>query len=529
MGSSTRPLLYLIGRLIAGRLRTMRKHPSQTVFIVLVIALISVVLILSSRDSGGNIGWIDERSRGAILTGICLMFSYLSVRTGLKNGSTFYRLADVHLVFPSPISHRNVLLYGFTRQLGIGLLVLLWVVFQTANLRRIFAVTGIGFLPFAAGAFLITCYMPVVSMLIYGRLLKKASRRVWLQRSLNGAALVIGVIFAATIIITADPTKALHITFDHPAVKFIPVIGWIRTLMTSAYLGFSTYTWISLCLSVLGLALLVWHILRSDLDFYEDVLLGTEKREATIKSKKKGQSPFHTHSGKVRKIASYYKGRGASALFFRHLLEYRKTGFFLFDKSTLLVTFIALVAGYLLRGNPNGTYFLLYISLYLLLFLSFAGKWDQELSKPYIFLIPARPMAKIWYATAAVHVKHLLEGLVLFLLAGWYFGVPVISRILLALCYVTFGSVYLYTGILFYRWIGRLGETILMRVVVFILILSVAAPAITLLVYGGIEYAERPPMQWLCMAGVVTYGGIIAFVAMLLGRKLFTNLDHAAI
>jgi hypothetical protein len=529
MANATRPLTYLLTRLVAGRLRAMKKHPSQIIFITIVVALFATILILSSGDTDRKIGWVDEPTRGAIITVICLVFSYLSVRTGLKNGSTFYRLADVNLVFPSPVSQRNVLLYGFARQLGIGVLVLVWLGLQTINLQGLFAITGNGFIPFAAGAFLLTCYMPVVSMLIYGSVLRNPSRRVWLKRGLSGAVTSVAVLAIIAVVLTADPTRAFYIVFDHQIIPYIPVIGWIRTLMTAAYLGWSVYTWVSLSLSAVGLLLLVWYMLRSDLDFYEDVLLVTEKKETAIRQKKKGQSPFHTHTGKVRKIKSFYRGYGASALFYRQLLEYRKTGYFLFGKSTLLVAPIALVASYLLRNEPMGIYYLLYISLYVLFFLSLAGKWDQELTKPYIFLIPARPLVKILYATAAVHVKHLIEGLILFFLAGWYFDVPLISRFLFAFCYVGFGGLYLYTGILFHRWIGRLSDTILMRVVVFILILTVASPAITLLIYSGIRFADSPYMQWLFLAGVALYSVIIAFLSMISGRRLFTNMDHTAV
>jgi hypothetical protein len=386
MEKAARPLLYLIGRLIVGRLRVIRKHPSQIVFIAIVFFFLAAMLFISSRDTKTNIGWVDEPTRGAILAFICILLSYLCVRTGLKNGSTFYRLADVNLVFPSPLTYKSVLLYGFARQLGIGFLVLLWLGFQIVNLKGLFAISGTGLIPFSAGAFLLTCYMPVVSMIIYGRLLRNPGRRVWLKRGLNAAIAVFTILILAALFITEDPVRTFHLIFNHPVIRYIPVIGWLRTLMTSAYLGWNIYSWVSLSLSIAGLFLLLWYMLRSDLDFYEDVLLVTEKKETAIKQKKKGQSPFHTHSGKVRKIKSLYKGYGASALFYRHVLEYRKTGFLLFDKSTIFIGLIALVAGYLLKENPMGIYYLLYISLYILFFLSFAGKWDQELLRPYIFL-----------------------------------------------------------------------------------------------------------------------------------------------
>ncbi|MBT3274593.1 MAG: hypothetical protein HN368_15660, partial [Spirochaetales bacterium] len=209
--------------------------------------------------------------------------------------------------------------------------------------------------------------------------------------------------------------------------------------------------------------------------------------------------------------------------------EYRKTGILLFDKSTLIVGLVALVAGYLLRDIPTGIFYLLYLSLYILFFLSIAGKWDQELLKPYIFLLPARPIVKIWYATAAVHLKHLFEGLLLFFIAGWYFKLHIITCFLLAFCFTGFGSLYVYTGILFHKFIGKLSDTIIMRVVIFFLILFITSPAITLLIITNVEFADSQNMQWLFMTAVVAYSALISFLALLLGRNLFTNMDKAAV
>lgn len=523
------PLSFLLGRLIVGRLRVMRKHPSQIVFLVILVLFLSVVLFAASRDTDRTIGWVDEPTRGAILTLICGVFAYVSVRTGLKQGSTFYRLADVNIVFPSPVSRRRVLLYGFARQLGISALILLWLVFQTTNLQWVFGITGYGFVPFVVGAFLIVCYQPVVSMLIYGRLARHPSHRVWWVRGANLVVFAVAVLFTAMVVRTADPMQAFRTVFNHQIVRYIPVIGWVRTLLCASYLGWDTYVWVSLALSVSGLLMLVWYMLRVDLDFYEDVLLVTEKRETAIKRKKEGRSPFQTDTQKSRKAASYYRGYGPSALFYRHLLEYRKVGFFLFDRSTLIVILFAVVAAYFLRDVQAGMYYLLYVSLYLLFLLSIEGKWDQELRRPFIFLMPGRPLAKIWHATTAVHLKHLADGLILFMIAGWYFGVPIVLRVLFALCYVGFGGLYLYTTILFYRWIGRLSETTVMRIVVFMLILAVSTPALTLLVYSNIRYPANLYMQQLFLSGVVLYSMVIAFMSMVLGRRLFTDMDHTAL
>jgi len=65
-----------------------------------------------------------------------------------------------------------------------------------------------------------------------------------------------------------------------------------------------------------------------------------------------------------------------------------------------------------------------------------------------------------------------------------------------------------------------------MRVVIFLLIAVIVSPAVTFLIMGAVKYPDTPLLQWALMSAVVLYCILISFIAMLLGRKVFTEMTN---
>lgn len=516
---------YLISRLILGKIREIKKHPIQFIFLLIILLLFVTVIILSYLDRDQRGGWVDINARGSIITTIILVLTYLTLNKGLKHGTTFYRMADVNMLFTSPQSQRDNLMFGFLKQFGISLLVILWLFFQYANLRGVFGISGIGFLYFHIGVFLSVLYLPVSSMLMYRFLYEREGLKRFINLSLNIMLGIMAIGLVLWIIITEDISGIIYRVFNNPIIKYIPILGWIKTIMESSYLGLSTYTVISLILSSVTLILMVMSLYHSDFDFYEDVLLTTELRERNIELKRQGMSPI-IEQKLFKHVKRIYFGKGASALLFRQLLEYRKTGIFLLDRSTLIVTLLAVFMGYLLKNNPMGLYYLLYISIYVLFFFTIFNKWDKEIALPYIYLIPASPFSKIWYATCAGHIKNLINGLLLFLIAGQIFNIHILTRVLLAFCYVSFGGIYIYGGIIFQRFLGQVTSIILSRFLVFMTLLILISPGLVAIIYVTITYPQYTTLLWLTLTAVTLYGGLITLIGMLLGIPLLSSVEN---
>ena len=124
--------------------------------------------------------------------------------------------------------------------------------------------------------------------------------------------------------------------------------------------------------------------------------MATNYKEEIIKSKKSGTKKVNFVNNKLRKPRYINIGRGASAIFYRQLLEYRKSVTPFVDKRTFIMLGIGIAAPYLFPGSSINT--VLYISIYFLFFATLQGKWGQELSKPYIYLIPSiyKALEKCW-------------------------------------------------------------------------------------------------------------------------------------
>lgn len=520
-----RPHFYLINRLFFGKIREIKRHPIQFAFLMVILLLFIFVIIVSYMDRDQEGGWVGIDARGSIITIIILVLTYLTLNKGLKHGTTFYRMADVNLLFTAPISQRKNLVFGFLKQFGISILVILWLFFQYANLKGVFGISGVGFIYFHTGVFLSVLYLPVSSMIIYRFLYNRDRLKNIINVSINIVFSIFGIGLVLWIIISNDVTGVIYSVFNNSSIRYIPIIGWIKTIMESSYLGYSTYTVISFILSITTLVILVFKLYFSNFDFYEDVLLTTELRERNIELKKQGMSPV-IEQKILKHVKHIYFGKGASTLLFRQLFEYRKTGIFLLDRSTLMVIILAVFMGYLLKNNPLGLYFILYISLYLLFFFTIFNKWDKELALPFIYLIPDNPLKKIWYATCAAHIKNLINGLILFFISGQILEIDILTRILLALSYVSFGGIYIYGGIIFQRFLGQITSIILSRFLVFMTLLFLVSPGLIAIIYVTTRYSDNIPLLWLTLSGVTLYGGVIGLLGMLLGKPLLFSIEN---
>ena len=104
-----------------------------------------------------------------------LYFSYLTI--GMEKGSTYFRMADVNLVFTAPIEPRSILVYGFIKQIG-GIVVLLFLTFcQIPNLRNNFEFQPYGVWMILAAVVLFALAYPLISMLLYSWISKDNKRK----------------------------------------------------------------------------------------------------------------------------------------------------------------------------------------------------------------------------------------------------------------------------------------------------------------------------------------------------------------
>src|SRR5699024_1237953 len=102
------------------------------------------VLGKSDIEVGEVESFADIRLLYSILVAFVALVSYSSVSSGLSKGSTLFNMADVGMLFPSPVSSIKILFYGLIKQMGTTLIASIFILFQLGNLKVNFDIDNKG-------------------------------------------------------------------------------------------------------------------------------------------------------------------------------------------------------------------------------------------------------------------------------------------------------------------------------------------------------------------------------------------------
>ncbi|MBC8062199.1 MAG: putative ABC exporter domain-containing protein [Clostridiaceae bacterium] len=518
-----KPLFYILRKMLKNYVKDLKKKPGTLILYIFLVLMMVAVIVSSILMPQGNLfnGSID--TYGAIVSGILLAVIYLGIKQGIVSGSSFFRFADVNLVFTAPISSTKVLVYGFIKQLSSTLFFVFFLVFQIPNLRNFLPITKLGILIILLSTFLLIFTMSIIGLVTYSITSKSKKRRVLSEKLLNIIFAGFGILLLYNIYKFKDFSKGVMNVLNSEILYYIPFIGWFKRVLMAAVLGLSPTFYINLLLCLAFIGLMIFTMYKLNADYYEDVLDATERNEELIKLKKSGKGNINFNKKKFRKLKSGEMGNGANAIFYRQLLEYRKSGIPFVDKITLIMLIIGIGSKYIFPEASMST--VLYFSIYMLFFFSFQGKWGQELSKPYIYLIPYSSASKLFFATIADILKNTVDAIVLFTVTGIMFKCNPIIIASSILAYVSFGSIYIYGDVLSRKLFGGTHsknlEVFIKMGITFLIILPGLIPSIIIMVISK----DNMTMQYLSYAILIIYNVLASGIILLLSKGILETLE----
>ncbi len=470
-------LLYIIKRTLVNTIKKIVKRPLVLIGYILGILFIVFILILSFLDSSSNSYGSYDLFFSLIVTAL-FIYAYFTLKKGIDNGSSFFRLADVNIAFTSPIKSNNILVYGFLKQLTQILFFSVLALMQVPNLRRFFSISQSGVLIILIGFILYMLTLPIISMIIYSYTSKKLKRRKVAKVILNllFLAVLINVVFS--IIREQTLLEGFTMAMSTKFISYLPIIGWNGQIIAYAISGITPSFYVFLGLSIGSIFLLIIWLYRMEKDYYEDALVSTEFKESVISSKAKNGFFVIGSTTKIKSVSFNFTKSGAATIFQRSFLELRKTGMLFFDKvSIMIIVFVIVVRVAFYEGT---ILFVLLISVYILLLSSVNGRFTQELSKHYIYLIPAHNTTKLIAVTAMANLKNLFDGLILFIVAGFLYKESIPLVILCGLTYASFGAIYLYGEVLARKLFGAVHANALKVFLKLLLTIFILTPGIIL-------------------------------------------------
>ena len=462
---------YLYRRIICNRAKKALHRPITYFYVILIIFYI-IFVPLSLRNLADDFGITSPEGMAAVLTGLAFWTIPSTLTAFARRKGLVYRNCDVHFLFPSPLSPKQVLLYAHLKTI------------LTKLFLTTFAVACGGFVFRAAGwqlalyAFFSLGMQNILEaglmLIIYGSERMGDKQRkiiVFIAYGLVGMLVFMGV---HTLFVEGFSRDSVVGFLHSDMVQMVPFVGWYAAVAHLIFVGPSTVNLVGTALYIFVLAAVVIGAVRLKCTgmFYEDAIKFADDYEEAIASKRRGEIKSIRRPGRrqqIRRKASVsWQGRGARALFDRQLLEFKKSRYFIFDMHSFAALLVGVVLPVWLRSTHamefigETEYFIFPgVSAYVIFLFSAAqGKWFKELSSPYTFLIPDTSFRKLFYATAMQHVQNFVNGCLITLPAAFLLKFPPAIAALCILAYLAVAGNKIYACAVAQAAIGdTLGRT----------------------------------------------------------------------
>jgi hypothetical protein len=352
-------------------------------------------------DAAGEVDVAMQNVIGGI-TVLALFFFLFQLYRATKKNITFFKMADVNLLFTAPVKPENLLLYYMGRSILPALGgSLIFLVYSGGQLARDFDLDFLGAFFLVMGFALFFFLIFPLRFLIY-----TLNTRFDILDSLRVAIVVIGVVLAALVLLPGFRApvfyEGMFAWISSPWFDLFPVVGWSRGMMSYFVTGNWLLSLSYLLLYGLSYFAVVKLVIQYAGHYYEDVLDSTQSNEDRLE-KAKGkkevtEDAYSLNSSKQLALPEF--GVGAKAIYWRNYVQSSRQDFHpLFGLYSIGMAVIGIVLA-VLSPFDWFSHRVLYGYLILLLFFYFMAGIGRanigDLKKPWFILIPASWSAKFW-------------------------------------------------------------------------------------------------------------------------------------
>jgi hypothetical protein len=354
-----------------------------------------------NMEAAGEVDFALQNVIGGI-TLLALAFLVFQLYRATKNNVTFFKMADVNLLFTAPVKPENLLIYYMARSilpaLGGSLFFLAYSGGQMAQDFEL-GVLGIVFLVLGFALFFFMIFP--LRFLIY-----TLHTKFGIMEYIRGGIIALGILLVAIILIPGfmaeEFWQGMFGWIASPWFDLFPIVGWSRGMM--GYFVSQNLILSSSFLLLYGLTYfsIVKLVIRYAGYYYEDVLESTksneEKLEKALGKREVTEDTYSLNSKKQLALPEF--GIGAKAFYWRNYVHSSRQDFHpLIGVYTLGMALL----GILFAGLSNFDWFshqVVYFYLCFMIafyFLAGIGRANiGDLKKPWFILVPASWSSKFW-------------------------------------------------------------------------------------------------------------------------------------
>ena len=334
--------------------------------------------------------------------GILLIFA-LQLMGAEKSASKMFRMADVNLLFPAPKKPQSVLLLRLCGQMGLYLVVTVYLTLQIPNLIESFGLPAPAAWSLLIVLFFSLALSSLCSALVYTAVSTHPRWRGKVQYALYGVpVLLVGALILFCRAKGLGMWEGAIALFCAKWTRYVPVFGFLKAIplwiveQNALYLSLDLVFLVLLCV---GLCALIYSM---DADFYEDAISGAAEREDMMQRARENRFGMAFKKRKARPDGAvrplHLGGAGASVFFSKSVrCRARSAVLHVFSGASMIYLFFGIAGGATARLllHTNSTLVLALPFCAVVFMRSLKNPVADDVAKPYFLLIPESAFKKI--------------------------------------------------------------------------------------------------------------------------------------
>ncbi|MEB2776461.1 putative ABC exporter domain-containing protein [Algoriphagus sp. D3-2-R+10] len=319
-----------------------------------------------------------------------------------KNNVSFFKMADVNLLFTAPVKPENILIYYMGRSILPSLGgAIIFVAYASSQAIDTFDLTVANFVFLTLAFALFFFIVSPIKFLVY-----TLNSKYDVMEYIRTGVIVLAVLLSGMIIIPGLLAEkfwqGMFAWITSPWFDFFPIVGWSRGI--ASYLSHDNLILSIGFIFLYGISyfVILKLVIRFAGYYYEDVLEATKSNEEKlekVKGKKHVEESSYSLNSK-KKLALPDFGTGAKAFYWRNYVHSSRQDFHpLFGLYSLIMVGVGVVLSVLSIFEWFSHYFLYGYLLIMLFIYFFAGIGRAnvgDLKKPFFILVPASWPSKFW-------------------------------------------------------------------------------------------------------------------------------------
>ncbi|MBQ3136267.1 MAG: putative ABC exporter domain-containing protein [Clostridia bacterium] len=513
------PFIYLVTRKAKNGIKEFLRKPSKIIF-VLFFLLILIFSFRTSTASAPEAFYRDKSEFFAIVFALYTYAFFMTAKNGFINGASMFSMADVNILFTSPLKEKSILTYGLIQQLSKSLTLGVFILYQSSLVNSVYGLSSSSLFAVLVGYGAVIFLGQMFATVIYALTCSDDKTVLKGKTVFYGIFLLFACILLFNTYLSGISVEGLVSAAENKIMYLCPVSGFISFAVRGVIEGESTPLLSGLC--IYFTLCFVCYIILSKIkgDFYEDVLKATQISYSAITARKEGKvaetAPRNVKTGKT----GLGKGFGASAVTYKHKKENKRSNPLLISPVSLTMAAFSLIYCLMFSGENIA---LFVINVYTMSMTVCIGRWAKEFTYPYIYLIPETNFRKLLYLLKADIPLIALESGLCFAPLVILGSCGIIEGISMAVSRFTFGLLFIGVNLVLQRFTGDSEKKVFTVLIYFFLSVFFSLPAAAVGTITGAAFPFNPEIIYIVMAII---NSIISLVLIYICRNVLEYSEH---